>query len=93
VLCTKMEIFIELVKFNKKLWENVANKLNIFFNSIFLPEIVYPKVKYGLAAIVRHGNFLSVVIRSNSQVDIEFLNSTINSSLEIVATLSTDAPK
>ncbi|CAG2190881.1 unnamed protein product [Mytilus edulis] len=51
VLCTKSDIHVEYVKFDKHFWKSVMSKLKTFYNNIFLSEIVYPSVKYDLPAL------------------------------------------
>ena len=41
-------LFIERVPFNKEFWDSVLPKLDKFFQCHLLPEIAYPRVKYGL---------------------------------------------
>ncbi|XP_062579475.1 uncharacterized protein LOC134241447, partial [Saccostrea cucullata] len=50
VLCTKNDIHIEMVTFDKHFWERVLHKLTQFYDYFMLPEIVYPSVKFGLPA-------------------------------------------
>lgn len=40
-------IFIKRVMFDSSFWKTVLHKLEFFFNTYMLPEIAYPKVKYG----------------------------------------------
>lgn len=51
VLCTKNDIHIEIVTFDKHFWGKVLCKLTQFYDNFMLPEIVYPSVKFGLPAI------------------------------------------
>lgn len=43
------ELYIERVNFNSEFWESVLPKLCNFFQQQVLPEMSYPRVKYGLA--------------------------------------------
>ena len=40
-------VFIQRVIFDSSFWKTVLHKLEFFFHSYMLPEIAYPKVKYG----------------------------------------------
>ena len=46
---TGNELYIERVNFNSEFWESVLPKLCNFFQQQVLPEMSYPRVKYGLA--------------------------------------------
>ena len=49
------EIYIERLYFDESFWNNVLPKLESFFNNIMLPELAYPRVKYGLCCLdLRH---------------------------------------
>lgn len=52
VLCTKSEIFVETIKFDKDIWMEYLPKLEYFYNHVVLPEIVYPSVMYGNEPLV-----------------------------------------
>ena len=43
-------LFIERVSFNAKFWSVVFDRLYHFFTSHMLPEIAYPRVKYGIGS-------------------------------------------
>lgn len=51
VLCTNTDIFVEEVGFDVEFWNALLEKLQNFYDNIFLPEIVYPSVKFGLPAL------------------------------------------
>ena len=40
-------VFIQRVFFDSSFWKTVLHKLEFFFHTYMLPEIAYPKVKYG----------------------------------------------
>ena len=40
--------FLLRVNFDAIFWKNVLPKLERFFDNIMLPELAYPRVKYGL---------------------------------------------
>lgn len=41
-------LYIERVNFDKLWWENVKKKLTLFFERYIVPELAYPKIKFGL---------------------------------------------
>ena len=45
-------IYVEKVLFDQEFWSPVLAKLNLFFDSVILPELAFPKVKYGLPHVV-----------------------------------------
>ena len=45
-------IFVEKVFFNQEFWSPVLAKLELFYDSIVVPELAFPKVKYGLPRTV-----------------------------------------
>ena len=52
-------VFIQRVFFDSSFWNTVLHKLEFFFQTYMLPEIAYPKVKYGqerLATASQNGN-------------------------------------
>ena len=49
-------IFVEKVFFNQEFWSPVLAKLDLFYDSIVLPELAFPKVKYGLPRTVLTNN-------------------------------------
>lgn len=51
VLCTEKDIHVEFIPFNETFWKSVVARLETFYMNIFLPEIVYPSVKYDLPAL------------------------------------------
>lgn len=48
VLCTEKNIHKEVIQFDEQFWSDLQKKLILFYNNIFLPEVVYPSVKFGL---------------------------------------------
>ena len=42
------EFFMQEVEFEEQFWKPILQKLTSFFEEVMLPEIVFPKVKYGL---------------------------------------------
>jgi len=42
------EMYKERVYFDKVFWSDQLPKLERFFDTIVLPELAYPRVKYGL---------------------------------------------
>ena len=52
VYCTKEDMLVERISFDKDLWVNMVEKLEKFYKSTVLPEIVYPTLMYGNEPIV-----------------------------------------
>ena len=42
------EFFMQEVEFEEQFWKPILQKLTSFYEEVMLPEIVFPKVKYGL---------------------------------------------
>lgn len=42
------DIYIERVPFDSQWWENIKRRLKFFYEQYILPELAYPKIKYGL---------------------------------------------
>lgn len=47
-------IYVEKVLFDQEFWSPVLAKLDLFFDSVILPELAFPKVKYGQTRTVLH---------------------------------------
>ena len=47
-------IYVEKVLFDQEFWSPVLIKLDSFFDSLILPELAFPKVKYGQNRTVLH---------------------------------------
>ena len=45
---TNEEFFMQEVGFEENFWKPILQKLTSFYEEVMLPEIVFPKVKYGL---------------------------------------------
>lgn len=45
---TNEEFFMQEVEFEEQFWKPILQKLTSFYEEVMLPEIVFPKVKYGL---------------------------------------------
>ena len=45
---TNEEFFMQEVEFEDNCWKPILQKLTSFYEVVMLPEIVFPKVKYGL---------------------------------------------
>lgn len=48
VMCTKSLMHVETIKADSAFMQGLLNKAEDFFDNIFLPEIVFPRVKYNL---------------------------------------------
>ena len=47
-------IYVEKVLFDQEFWSPVLAKLDLFFDSVILPQLAFPKVKYGQTRTVLH---------------------------------------
>lgn len=47
VLCTKHDMLVDTIKRDEQFITNMVQKAEDFFDNVFLPEVVYPRVKYG----------------------------------------------
>lgn len=45
---TNEEFFMQKVIFEEPFWKPILQKLTGFYEEVMLPEIIFPKVKYGL---------------------------------------------
>lgn len=45
---TNEEFFMQKVVFEEPFWKPILQKLTGFYEEVMLPEIIFPKVKYGL---------------------------------------------
>ena len=51
VLCTKHTMHIERVPRNNTFITQMVKKLEAFYDNVYLPEIVYPRVKYSASPL------------------------------------------
>ena len=50
-LCTQTAMHIERIERDESFITDMVSKLEAFYDNVYLPEVVYPRVKRGLSPI------------------------------------------